>query len=140
MPARHDILCGALDFLWKSWGSIELWERPITAHLREAGVVTQLVTDHPHLFETGGENYHTDFHGWEYVRGHEGDPWRTWADPSWVGAPERGRPGPRSPAAGSSSAPTASTASSGPTTSAARTSAPRRTTRAPEPWRAPPTG
>ena len=28
MPARHDILCGALDFLWKPWGSIELWERP----------------------------------------------------------------------------------------------------------------
>ena len=26
MPARHDILCGALDFLWKPWGSIELWE------------------------------------------------------------------------------------------------------------------
>jgi len=46
-----------------------------------------LVTDHPHLFETGGENYHADFFGWEYLRGHEGDPWRTYADPSWVGAP-----------------------------------------------------
>ncbi len=89
MPARHDILVGALDFLWKCWGSIELWERPITAQLHEAGIVTQLVTDHPHLFETGGENYHTDFHGWEYLRGHEGDPWRTWADPSWMGAPAK---------------------------------------------------
>jgi arylsulfatase A-like enzyme len=46
-----------------------------------------LVTDHPHLFETGGENYHTDFQAWEYLRGHEGDPWKTRADPSWVGAP-----------------------------------------------------
>jgi arylsulfatase A-like enzyme len=46
-----------------------------------------LVTDHPHLFETGGENYHTDFGGWDYVRGHEGDPWRTWLDPSWIGVP-----------------------------------------------------
>ena len=35
MPARHDILCGALDFLWKPWGSIELWERP--DHRRPAG-------------------------------------------------------------------------------------------------------
>ena len=87
MPARHDILCGSLDFLWRPWGSIELWERPITAHLREADVTTMLVTDHPHLFETGGENYHTDFGGWDYVRGHEGDPWRTWLDPSWVGTP-----------------------------------------------------
>jgi arylsulfatase A-like enzyme len=87
MPARHDILCGALDFLWRPWGSIEAWERSITADLREAGVTTMLVTDHPHLFETGGENYHTDFGGWDYVRGHEGDPWKTWLDPSWIGVP-----------------------------------------------------
>ncbi len=91
MPARHDILVGSLDFLWRCWGSIELWEQPVTAALRDAGVVTQLVTDHPHLFETGGENYHVDFTGWDYLRGHEGDPWRTWADPSWVGAPEQGQ-------------------------------------------------
>lgn len=87
MPARHDILCGALDFLWRPWGSIELWERPITADLRDHGVTTMLVTDHPHLFESGGENYHTDFGAWDYVRGHEGDPWKTWLDPSWVGVP-----------------------------------------------------
>ena len=61
MPARHDILCGSLDFLWRPWGSIEIWEEPITAQLRRAGVTTMLVSDHPHLFETGGENYHTDF-------------------------------------------------------------------------------
>ena len=87
MPARHDILCGALDFLWRPWGSIELWEEPITAHLRRAGVTTMLVSDHPHLFETGGENYHTGFSAWDYVRGHEGDPWRTYRDPSHIGAP-----------------------------------------------------
>ena len=87
MPARHDILCGALDFLWRPWGSVELWEEPITANLRRAGVTTMLVSDHPHLFESGGENYHTEFTGWDYVRGHEGDPWRTRPDPSWLGAP-----------------------------------------------------
>jgi arylsulfatase A-like enzyme len=87
MPARHDILCGALDFPWRPWGSIELWEENVTAALRRAGVVTMLVSDHPHLFEAGGENYHTDFTGWDYVRGHEGDPWRTWVDPSCIGVP-----------------------------------------------------
>ena len=51
MPARHDILCGALDFLWKPWGSIEVWEEPITAVLRGQGVTSYLATDHPHLFE-----------------------------------------------------------------------------------------
>lgn len=87
MPARHDILVGALDFLWRPWGSIELWEEPLTAALRGAGVTTMLISDHPHLFETGGENYHTDFRAWDYVRGHENDPWKTRADPSWLGTP-----------------------------------------------------
>jgi arylsulfatase A-like enzyme len=92
MPARHDLLVGALDFLWRPWGSVEIWEDAITYHLRRAGITTMLVSDHPHLFETGGENYHTDFLAWDYVRGHEGDPWRTCADPSFIGAPVR--PGP----------------------------------------------
>jgi len=91
IPARHDLLCGALDFLWKPWGSIEIWEEAITVPLRRAGVVTKLVTDHPHLFEVGGENYHTDFTAWDYQRGHESDPWQTRADPSWLGAPSFGR-------------------------------------------------
>ena len=92
IPARHDILCGNLDFLWRPWGSIELWEEAITAPLARAGVVTKLVTDHPHLFEAGGENYHCDFEAWEYERGHEGDLWKTRPDPSWLGAPTFGRP------------------------------------------------
>lgn len=91
MPARHDILCGSLDFLWRPWGSIELWERPLTDHLRAAGVATMLVSDHPHLFESGGENYHTDFTAWDYQRGHETDAWKTRPDPSWMGAPSFGR-------------------------------------------------
>ena len=92
MPARHDILCGALDFLWKAWGSVEIWEDAITYALRETGVVTQLISDHPHLFEAGGENYHHDFSAWDYQRGHEGDAWKTRPDPSWAGAPAFGRP------------------------------------------------
>ncbi|MEZ5383378.1 MAG: sulfatase [Microthrixaceae bacterium] len=91
MPARHDLLCGSLDFLWRPWGSLELWDEPITRTLRRADVVTQLVSDHPHLFETGGENYHCEFTAWDYLRGHEGDLWRTRPDPSWVGAPRFGR-------------------------------------------------
>lgn len=91
IPARHDILCGALDFLWRPWGSIEVWEESITAVLSRMGVVSVLFSDHPHLFEVGGENYHTDFDAWDYQRGHESDPWRTRPDPSWAGAPSFGR-------------------------------------------------
>ena len=68
MPARHDILVGTLDFLWRPWGSIEVWERPITVALREVGVTSMLIADHPHLFEIGGENYHCEFTAWEYQR------------------------------------------------------------------------
>jgi uncharacterized membrane protein YhiD involved in acid resistance len=83
MPARHDILCGAWDFLWRPWGSIEVWESNIAREMKMSGVATGIITDHPHLFETGGENYHTDFGMWDYVRGHEDDPWRLREDPSW---------------------------------------------------------
>ena len=87
MPARHDILVGSLDFLWRPWGSIEVWEDAITYSLKLGGVTSMLVSDHPHLFESGGENYHTDFTAWQYQRGHESDPWKTRPDPSFVGAP-----------------------------------------------------
>lgn len=46
-----------------------------------------LVSDHPHLFETGGENYHSGFNAWLYERGHESDPWSATPDPTWVGTP-----------------------------------------------------
>lgn len=91
IPARHDILCGALDFLWRCWGSVEIWEDAITYALRKAGVATQLISDHPHLFEAGGENYHIDFGAWSYERGHESDAWKLRPDPSWAGAPSFGR-------------------------------------------------
>jgi arylsulfatase A-like enzyme len=87
IPARHDILVGALDFPWRPWGSIEVWEDAVTRSLRERGVTTVLISDHPHLFESGGENYHTDFTAWDYQRGHENDPWRTTPDPTWTGTP-----------------------------------------------------
>jgi arylsulfatase A-like enzyme len=87
IPARHDLFAGTLDFLWRPWGSIEAWETTLPRLARRAGVTTHLVTDHPHLFELGGENYHVDFTSWDYERGHEGDPWKSRPDPSAVGAP-----------------------------------------------------
>lgn len=52
MPARHDILCGALDFLWRPWGSIELWERNIVAYLEKNNLwedtAVIVCTDHGH--------------------------------------------------------------------------------------------
>src|SRR6202166_4437163 len=50
IPARHDILCGAIDFLWKPWGSIEIWERPLTAYPCAACSDTKTASDDPHVF------------------------------------------------------------------------------------------
>jgi len=81
MPARRDLWTGNQEFLWRPWGSLEPWDCPLPRVLRGSGVVTQLITDHYHLFEEGGENYHTDFDGWEFIRGHENDPWVTQPSP-----------------------------------------------------------
>lgn len=75
MPARRDLWTGNQEFLWRPWGSLEPWDEPLPRTLRRAGVFTGLVSDHYHLWESGGENYHVDFESWEFVRGHENDPW-----------------------------------------------------------------
>lgn len=93
MPARRDLWTGDQEFLWRPWGSLELWDQPLPRLLNQAGVFTQLITDHYHLFERGGENYHVDFEAWEFIRGHENDPWV--ADPRPDPPPHQGRISPR---------------------------------------------
>ena len=94
MPARHDILVGALDFLWRPWGSIEVWEDadhlppPARPASRRCSCPTTRTCSRPAARTTTPTST-----AWEYVRGHEGDPWRTRA------RPVVGRARPRSPAA-----------------------------------------
>jgi arylsulfatase A-like enzyme len=76
MPARHDLWTSRLEFPWRPWGAVEPGEMTLPRALK-GKVTTQLVTDHYHFFEAGGENYHVDFEGWELIRGHENDPWVT---------------------------------------------------------------
>jgi arylsulfatase A-like enzyme len=75
MPARRDIWTGNQEFLWRPWGSLEPWDVSLPRTLTEHGVFTGLVSDHYHLWERGGENYHANFDSWEFIRGHENDPW-----------------------------------------------------------------
>lgn len=75
MPARRDLWTGNQEFLWRPWGSLEPWDQPLPRTLRQNNVFTGLVSDHYHLWERGGENYHIDFESWEFIRGHENDPW-----------------------------------------------------------------
>ncbi len=77
MPTRRDLWTGCLEFPWRNWGSLEPYDNPLPRVCRDNGVMSMLVTDHYHLWEHGGENYHADFEGVEFIRGHENDMWAT---------------------------------------------------------------
>lgn len=77
MPTRREWLAGIQEFLWRSWGPIEPFDETIPKLAREADVVTQLITDHYHYFQHGARGYFEDFNGFEFVRGHEYDAWKT---------------------------------------------------------------
>ncbi len=77
MPARREFFAGIQEFPWRSWGPLEPFDQPVARLAGESGVITQLVTDHYHYFEHGSHGYFTDYHGWEFIRGHETDHWQT---------------------------------------------------------------
>jgi arylsulfatase A-like enzyme len=89
MPARRDIYTGRYEFLERGWGPLEDDDldlptqvsgppnRSLTKQLSEGYPVSYLVTDHFHLWELGSGNYHMGYTGFEFIRGHESDAWKT---------------------------------------------------------------
>ena len=77
MPQRREFLCGIREFPWRPWGPVEPYDRTVPAVAGDGGFTTGLITDHYHYFEHGAHGYYEDFHGFEFVRGHEHDHWRT---------------------------------------------------------------
>ncbi|MFF7656675.1 sulfatase [Streptomyces sp. NPDC007983] len=76
MPARRELHTGRYNFLHRSWGPLEPFDDSMPQMLRDAGIHTHLVSDHPHYWEDGGATYHTRYTTWEFFRGQEGDPWK----------------------------------------------------------------
>jgi len=77
MPARREFFAGVQEFLWRPWGPMEPFDEPLARVARRGGVVPQLVTDHYHYFQHGSHGYYEDYMGYELIRGHEYDAWRT---------------------------------------------------------------
>lgn len=75
MPARHDLLTGRLDFLERGWAPVQPFDCTLPCVLRENGIFSHMTTDHYHYFHLGGENYHTLFSSWDFIRGQETDAW-----------------------------------------------------------------
>jgi arylsulfatase A-like enzyme len=86
MPTRREWLTGVQEFLWRPWGPIEAYDTTLPERARAAGVLTQLITDHFHYFQYGSNGYYEPYHGFEFVRGHEDDAWRTdpYDPPTWL--------------------------------------------------------
>ncbi len=80
MPARRDIQTGRLNFMHRSWGPLEPFDRTGPEILKENDVYSHLITDHYHYFEEGGMNYQNRFSSWELERGQEWDPWKALVD------------------------------------------------------------
>lgn len=89
MPARRDIYTGRYDFLERGWGPLEEDDhdlprlvsgapnRSLDVQKKSGDPISYLITDHFHLFEQGSGNYHMGFSGFEFIRGHESDAWKT---------------------------------------------------------------
>ncbi|MNI09024.1 Arylsulfatase [compost metagenome] len=98
MPARRDICTGRYEFLERGWGPMEEDDldlprqisgppnRSLRAQLDNGDPVSYLITDHFHLWEQGSGNYHMGYTGFEFIRGHEADAWKT--DPIDFPCPE----------------------------------------------------
>jgi len=103
MPARRDIYTGRLEFLERGWGPLEEGDRDLPGEVSpgvfrnsihrmvaEGGRVSQLITDHMCLWSRGSGNYHMQYAGFDFIRGHQYDQYLT--DP--VGADVTGCPTP----------------------------------------------
>lgn len=86
MPARRDIYTGRFEFLFRGWGPLEDDDLDLSRQLSGQpnrslsdlnGRISQLITDHFHLWEQGSGNYHMGYSGFEFIRGMESDAYRT---------------------------------------------------------------
>jgi arylsulfatase A-like enzyme len=76
VPNRLDIMSGKFGFIDKEWAPLPKETITLQEILTASGYTTQMIIDNPHLLEMGF-NYDRGFSGWEWIRGHETDKWKT---------------------------------------------------------------
>ncbi len=95
VPHRRDLLTGRLTATYTPWAPLSEDEVVLAEVLGDAGYVSMMACDCPHILENG---YHYDrgFDGFEWIRGQETDRWMTHpeapehpCDPSKIRMPER---------------------------------------------------
>src|SRR5438270_476887 len=77
VPTRTDWFTGRYSFPFHGWQPLDPKATVLAGVLGEAGSVSQLITDCPHLMNAT-QNFQRGFHGAEWIRGQEGDTPLTW--------------------------------------------------------------
>lgn len=73
MPARRELIAGRKEFLWRPWGSLEVFDPRLPAEVKKGGYHTHIVTDHYHYWEEEANGYIQSYDTTEMIRGHEVD-------------------------------------------------------------------
>ncbi|OPZ13302.1 MAG: Arylsulfatase [candidate division BRC1 bacterium ADurb.BinA364] len=76
VPNREDIMTGKYSFPHRGWGPLPRESRAMAEIFRDAGYLTQLICDTPHLIGSGHQ-YHRGFRGYNWIRGNECDIYMT---------------------------------------------------------------
>jgi len=86
VPNRHDVLTGRYTFVYSDWQPLPPDEPVLPEMLRQAGYVSAMIADTPHILKDGF-HYDRGFDAWQWIRGQENDRYRT--DPKDVELPCR---------------------------------------------------
>lgn len=88
MPARRELIAGRKEFLWRPWGSLEVFDPRLPAEVKKGGYHTHIVTDHYHYWEEEANGYIQSYDTIEMIRGYEVDHWQPQdaaaEKPDWV--------------------------------------------------------
>ena len=84
VPNRRDVLTGRYTFTYTDWAALSSEEIVLPQVLRKAGYTSYMVLDTPHII-ANGFGYDRGFSGWKWIRGQEGDRFKT--DPIKVKLP-----------------------------------------------------
>jgi arylsulfatase A-like enzyme len=76
VPNRRDIMTGRYSFVYAGWEPMSNTDVLLQQVLTNAGYVTQMVIDTPHIL-ANAFGFDRGFRGWDWTRGQEGDRWKT---------------------------------------------------------------
>ena len=84
---RRELIAGREEFLWRSWGSLEVFDPRLPTKAKKGGCRTHIVTDHYHYREEAN-GYIQSYGTAEMIRGYEVDRWQPQdlgeGKPAWV--------------------------------------------------------